>query len=126
MAARCEARIDALEVVRYARPRERRTDPLTRVACALYQLGVGDQPRQVAGERVHIPGLELEPVLSLGEQLLVGGKPGGHGHDARRQRSHQRPRLRSDPLRGQDQHVGVLERVRFGHLFSVQEPQPFP
>jgi len=76
---------------------------------------------QVAGQRLSVPGLELEPELPLAKQLFVGGEPRGDRQNACRQPPYERAWHRPQPFRGQHEHVGLRERLDLGHLVGVDE-----
>jgi hypothetical protein len=67
VAARHQPRVDRLELAGHAGPRERLAQSADLLAFALAQLRFGDQPRQVAGQRLQVTGLELESVAPVGQ-----------------------------------------------------------
>ena len=59
------------------------------------QVVVGQQPRQLGGQRLDVAGLEQQPELAVAQHLLVGRQPRGDRHGAGAERAHEQRRERA-------------------------------
>src|SRR5579875_164420 len=101
VAAGDESLVDLLELGRGARPVKTWAQPRRVRAQLRAQLWAAERTAQLLCERLHVAGLEHQPMLASAEQLLVGVDAWADGYRAGRQRLQQHPWRGSRALRGE-------------------------
>ena len=110
---RCAAssRVDLLDLVGHARPRELLARGRAGLHEAPAQRLVAHRAFELLREHVDVAGLEEQPEVAVAQDLLVDRHPAGQRYRARAQRPHEHARRGHLPQRGGDHDVRRVDRV---------------
>ena len=107
-----EARVDLLELVGDARPRQALAQRRGLAHEARAQRGLVDEPLQLGGERVDVARLEQQAVVADAERLLVDRQARREHRDLGVQRAQHEPGRGRGAVGGGDEHVGAARARR--------------